>query len=65
MLSIDLREAIDGTRRSPCFSVKLFQLLLKADRVNFGKLAEVYPVHARMVICYRATGEILEGLEEA
>lgn len=64
MLSIDLKEAIDGKDRSPCFSVMLFRLLFKAAPINFIKLSQVYPVHGKMVSLYRETGEILEGLEE-
>ncbi|MBA7472191.1 MAG: hypothetical protein GH156_00515 [Dehalococcoidia bacterium] len=64
MLSIDLKEAIDGKDRSPNFSVMLFRLLFKADQINFIKLAPLYPIHAHMVLEWRRTGEILEGLEE-
>lgn len=64
MLSIDLHEALEGSRGSPCFSVLLFRLMLQADGSNFVKLASVYPAHARMVRHWQLTGQRLEGVEE-
>jgi len=66
MLSVDLKEAIGDSppRHSPCFSVLLFRLMLKADRSNFSKLASSYPAHAKMVYHWQGTGEILKGVEE-
>lgn len=48
MRSLDLKNVIDR-RPGDNFTSVLFQLLLKADSTNIEKLAQVYPVEAKMV----------------
>lgn len=51
MLSIDLQNAV--TNSADNFTVKLFQLLLKADGHNFELLKSIYPQEAKMIWLYK------------
>ena len=50
-LQIDLRNAITG--RADNFTVKLMQLMMKADCWNFERLRSVYPEVAEVVEEYK------------
>jgi hypothetical protein len=54
-LLFDFKQALDGT--GDWFSVKLFQLFLKADVVNTAKLSQAYPEHGEIVRAFRS-GEL-------
>jgi len=51
MLSIDMQNAVEDTADN--FTCKLFQLMFKADNMNFGILEKAFPVEAAMVWMYR------------
>lgn len=59
-LEIDLNNALLFQNGS--FDLKLFQLILKADRLNIEKLSKVFPKHVAMVEHYKKTGEITEDI---
>lgn len=60
---IDLIKVVDGNNQSWCFSERLFDLILHADRDNKNKLRGVFPNEVTMVETYQSTGEIIDPRE--
>ena len=52
MLSIDMKNAVDGSKADN-FTCLLFRLMFKADLHNLGNLAKGFPVEAKMVEMYK------------
>lgn len=61
--ALDLEVAIKGDPKKNWFSVLLFRLMFKSDKVDYALLKSVYPIHAFMWEYWRDT-EIIPDPED-